>query len=132
MALSGLEDFKRIKCLFVVSARCHLLVAKTASTLCANQFLKLSNAMLAKLKGNISFESFMDLNNAPLSESSNLFSEEAFKKAIEKSSRVLHHETIRKAVSQEKPAKKFTILLQFSQFFRQSQQPLEVFWSPAF
>ena len=33
MALRGSEDSKMLKCLFVAGARCHVLVAKTASTL---------------------------------------------------------------------------------------------------
>ena len=48
----------------------------------------------------------MDLRNAPLSGPSELFPKEAFGRAIEKSSRVLHDKAIRKAVSQDKLAKK--------------------------
>ena len=56
----------------------------------------------------MSFESFKDLSIALLSGSSKLFPKEALEKAVECSNHVLHDETIRKAVTMEKPPKKAT------------------------
>ena len=81
-------------------------MAKTASTLWANLVLKRRDAVLAKVKDSISFESFMDLRNARLSNSTELFPSNVLEKGVEKSSRALHDETIRKAVPQEKPQHK--------------------------
>ena len=74
-----------------------------------------SDAVLTSVRDNISFELFMDLRNILLTGSSELFPKEAVEKAIEKSSQVLHDEAIRKAVSQDKLAKKFMKQLKFSQ-----------------
>ena len=120
MVLNSSEDLGMVNHQFVAGAKCQPLVAKMASILWANRILKCWSAMLTKAKDNIAFESFMDLRNTPLSDSSELFHKETAKRAIEKSSRVLHSEVIRKAVSQDKPAKKFTKRLQFS---RQPQSP---------
>ena len=59
----------------------------------------------------------MDLRNASLSGSSELFP----KDAVEKSSWVLHDETIYKAIALKKPAKKSTKKLQFSKLAWQSK-----------
>ena len=81
-------------------------MAKTASTVWANVVLKRRNAVLARVKDSISFESFMDLRNSKLSSLAELFPAEAVEQAVERSSRVLHDEAIRKAVSANKPARK--------------------------
>ena len=57
----------------------------------------------------------MDLWNLPLSRSSELFPSETVEKVMEKSSRDLQDEAIRKAVSTEKPARKSTKNLHFCQ-----------------
>ena len=98
--------FKR---LCVAVARCQLLVAKTASIVWVNVVLKRRDAVRTKVKD--SFLSFMDLRNSPLSGSSEFFSAEA----IEKLSLVLHYETIRKAVTVGKLAKRSSKKLNFSQ-----------------
>ena len=87
-----------LKRLFVAGARCQLLVANMASIVWANLILKMRDAVLTKVKDSIPFEFFVDLRNFPLSGSTELFPREAVKKAIEKSSRVLYNEAIRKAV----------------------------------
>ena len=63
----------------------------------------------------------MDLPNPPLSGFMALFPKDAVEWAIEKSSRVPHDETIWKAVFLDKPAKKSTKRLRFSQSSRQQQ-----------
>ena len=83
-----------------------MLVAKTASTLWANVILKRRDAAQAKVKDSVSFESFMDLRNAKLSSGSDLFLATVLEKAVEKSSRVLIDEAIRKAISRDKLASK--------------------------
>ena len=83
MAVYGLEDPCRLKCLFVAGVYCQLLVAKTALPIWANLLLKHQDAVLGKIKDDISFESFMDLQNFLLSGSVKLF----LKEAIEKFSR---------------------------------------------
>ena len=88
-----------LKWLFVASAMCQLLVAKTASTLWGNLVLKWLDAVLTKVKNSVSLESFMDLHNSPLLGSSELFPREAVEKAIKKSFRVLHDEAINKAMT---------------------------------
>ena len=62
--------------------------------------------VLAKVNHSISFESFMDLQNAKLSSGSNLLLASVFEKVVEKYSKVLHDEALRKAVSCDKPALK--------------------------
>ena len=74
----------------------------------ANRILKCQDAVLTKVKDNISFVSFMDLHNSPLSRATELFSKDAVERAVEKSSRGLHGKAIQKAVSLNKPAKKST------------------------
>ena len=62
--------------------------------------------MLAKVKDSVSFESFMDLRNAKLSSGTELFPVDVLEKAVERSSKVLHDETISKSVIQENPQSK--------------------------
>ena len=62
--------------------------------------------VLAKVNHSISFESFVDLQNAKLSSGSNLLLASVFEKVVEKYSKVLHDEALRKAVSCYKPALK--------------------------
>ena len=81
MALSSCSDSHKVKHLFVAGARCQLLVAKTASTMWGNLILKRCDAVLVKVKDNIS-DSFMDLCNSPLSCSSELSSKAVVEKAI--------------------------------------------------
>ena len=121
MDLSGLEDSHRIHYLFVAGVCCQIQVAETASTFWDNFLLKHHDAILGKIKDDISFESFMDLRNSLFSGSAELFPKETVEKAIEKSSHILHDMAIRKAMSQNRPAKKHAKQLQFSQFSRQSQ-----------
>ena len=68
------------------SARCQLLVAKTASTLWANLILKRRDTVLAKVKDSMSFESFVDLRNSEISTGEELFPSEVLDKAIKESS----------------------------------------------
>ena len=89
---------------------------KLASTLWGNLVLQRRDAVLAKLQDLISFESFVDLCNARLSE---LFPAEFLERAVEKSSRVLHDEVIRKAVLADKPQLKSAKKLHFLQPSRQ-------------
>ena len=98
MALSSSEDLKKIRRLFITGAHSQLFVAKTATTSGQTCYSNIA------CRDNIS-ESLMDLQNSSLW-SSELFPKEAVEKAVEKSSRVLHDEAIRKAVSHEKRAKK--------------------------
>ena len=63
----------------------------------------------------------MDLRNLPLSGSMELFSKKTVEKTIKKFSLVVHNEAIRKAVSGEKPARKATKRLHFSQSSRPQQ-----------
>ena len=65
MALRGSEDTKMLMRLFVADACCQLLVANTVSTLWMNLILKCQDAVLTKVKDNISFESFMDFLGFP-------------------------------------------------------------------
>ena len=51
----------KVQCLFVTGTRMHLLVTKTALMICANSMLKQCDAVLGKVKDNISSDSFMDL-----------------------------------------------------------------------
>ena len=59
--------------------------------------LKCRDAVLAKVKDSMSSESFMGLRNAKVSAGTKLFPAEVLDKAVEKSSKVLHDEAIRKA-----------------------------------
>ena len=65
----------------------------------------------------------MDLRNSKLSGSAELFPADILERTVEKSSRVLHDEAIGKAVTVDKPARKLTKKLQFSQSSHQQQQP---------
>ena len=90
---------------FVAGAQCQLLMAKTESTMWANLILKRHDAVLVKVKDNIS-ESFTDLRNSPLSGSSELFHKDAVEKAIVKAGCDLHDEAIRRVVTVEQLSKK--------------------------
>ena len=95
----------------------------------ANVVLKWWDAVLVKVKDSMSFESFMDLRNAKISLGKELFLADVLNKAIENSSKVLHDEAIRKAVSRDKLAfrgKK----LHFSTAPRQQQQSKKPVGSP--
>ena len=70
--------------------------------------------MLGKLKDNMSFDSFMELLTTPFSSLSDLFLHNSLNKVLKKSSCVLHDEAIQKAVSFEKPSKKWPKKIQFS------------------
>ena len=121
LALKSSSNACLVCCLSLAGTRCQLLVVKTALTLWANFVLKRYNAVLAKVKASLSFESFMDLHNARLSNFTELFPTDIFEKAVERSSKVLHDEAIRKAVAQEKPRHKAK-KLHFSQLSHQQQQ----------
>ena len=58
--------------------------------------LKRRDAVLGKLKDNMTSESFIDLCDAPLSGSAELFLWKALQKAVEKSCHALHDEAIRR------------------------------------
>ena len=73
LSLKSADDARLVRCLSLASARCQLLVAKTASTLWANVILKHRDAVLAKVKDSMSFESYMDLRNAKISSGEELF-----------------------------------------------------------
>ena len=81
-----------------------MLAAKTALTLWANVILKPRDVVLAKIKDSMSFESFMDLRNSKISTGKELFPTDILDKAIEKSSKVLRDEAIRKDVTRDKPS----------------------------
>ena len=102
LSLRSTNDSRLVCCLSQAGARCHLLVAKTTSTLWGNVILKCRDAVLAKVKNSMSFESRMDLRNAKLLSVSDLFPAEVPDKAVEKSSKVLRDEAIWKAVSRDK------------------------------
>ena len=104
LALKSTDDARLVHRWLLAGARCHLLVAKMASTLWANVILKQRDAVLAKVKDSVSFESFMDFRNSKISMGEELFPTDVLVKAIEKSSKVLHDEAIRKAVTRNKPS----------------------------
>ena len=122
LAFQSSSDARFVCRLSLVGTRCQLLMAKTASTLWANLVLKRHDTVLAKVKDSISFESFMDLHNARLSNSTELFPADILEKAVERSSKVLHNEAIRKAEVQEKPQHK-GMKLHFLQQSRQQPPP---------
>ena len=102
LALKSSSDARLVHRLSLAGGRCQLLVAKIASALWINLVLKQRDAVMGKVKDSISFESFMDLRNARLCNLTELFPSEILEKAVVKSSRVLHDEVIRNAVSQDK------------------------------
>ena len=104
LALKSTDDGRLVCRLSLAGARCQLLVAKTASTLWADIILKRRDSVLAKVTGSLSFESFMNLRNSKISTGEKLFPTDVLDKAIEKSSKVLHDEAIRKAVTRDKPS----------------------------
>ena len=118
LALKSTTDSLLVCHLSLAGTICQLLVAKTASTLWANIVLKRRDTVLAKVKDSFSFESFMDLQNAKLSSGAELFPANVLKKAVERSSKVLHDEAIRIAVAQDKPLSKGK-KLHFSKSLRQ-------------
>ena len=118
LALLDSLEAKKLKHLFVVGARCQLLVVKMSSTKWANLLLKRGDR---ETEDDIPFKSSIDLCNAPLSGSSGPFLREALEKAVEKSSRVLHDKAIKKSMTQEKPSKKPAKEIQFSQLAHQTQ-----------
>ena len=115
------SDTAKVKNLFMADSRCQLLVAKTAFTIWANTLLRCCDAVVGEAKDNISFESFMYLCNALLFVSTELFPRGAMRRIAEKSSLVLHDETIRKAFSVDKPQKNSVKRLQFTQSVRRRQ-----------
>ena len=121
LALKNRSDTVRVKCLFFEGAQCQLLVVKTVSTVWANLLLKCHDAVLGKLKDNMSFESFMDLCSVLESGSAELFPQEALERALEKSSCVFHDEAIREVVTIDKLLRKPTKRLQFSHAACQAQ-----------
>ena len=68
----------------MADAWCQLMVAKTAFTIWVNALLKCYDAVLGKMKDNISFDLFIELHSAPLSDSAELFSLGALERAAEK------------------------------------------------
>ena len=80
-SLCDTSEKAKVQHLLVVSARMQLLVAKTASTIWANSTLKWCDAMLGKVKDNISFELFIELCNGLLSGSTELFPQGALQRA---------------------------------------------------
>ena len=115
LSLKSTDDARVVRRLSLAGARCHLLVAKTSSTLWANMALKRRDAVLAKVT--LSFKSFMELRNAKISLGTELSPAGVLDKTIEKSSKVLHVEAIQKAVSRDKPASRGKTL-HFSSFPR--------------
>ena len=83
--LIGSSEAKKLEHLFVDGAHCKFLVFKTALTMWASLLLKCCDAVLGKLKDNMSFDSFMELLNACLSGCSELFPRRSLGKAVEKS-----------------------------------------------
>ena len=109
------SDMAKVRLLFVEGARCQLRVAKTVSTICVNALLKRCDAILGKVKNNISYESFMELCNTSFLDSTELFLQDTLERAIEKLSCVFHDEEIWKIVSIDKGQKKSAKKLQFTQ-----------------
>ena len=66
--------------------------------------LKSRDAVLAKVKDPMSFESYKDRWNSKVSSGEELFPAEVLEKAVEKSSKVLHDEAIRKAGTCNRPS----------------------------
>ena len=119
MALNSSEDSRMVNCLFVAGSWCQLLVGEMALTLWANLILKRRDAVLTKVKDNIS-ESFMALGM--------LICLVRWICSLRKLSRgplrsPAGSSTMRPSgkVSQDKPAKKLTKCLQFSLSSRQPQ-----------
>ena len=104
LGLKSIDDARLVYWLSLAGARCQLLVTKMALTLWANVILKCRDAVLTKVKYAVSFESFMDLRNSTISMGEELFLTDVLDKAIEKSSKVLHAEAIKKAVTRDKPS----------------------------
>ena len=104
LALKPTDDARLVRRLLLAGARCQLLVAKTTSTLWANLMLKRRDVVLAKVKDAVSFESFMHLRSSKIWTGEELSLMDILDKAIEKSSKVLHDEAIRKAVTCNKPS----------------------------
>ena len=104
LALKSTDSSWFVRRLSLARARCQLLVAKMATTLWANIILKRRDAVLAKVKDSMSFESFMDLQNSSVSTGNELFPHDVLQQAMEKASKVLHDEAIRKVVTQDKPS----------------------------
>ena len=102
LALKFTNDGRLVRCLTLAGTRCQLLIAKTASTLWANIILKMKDMVVAKVKDSVSFESFVDLRNYKISTGDELFPTDVLNLAIEKVSKVLHDEAIRKAVTRDK------------------------------
>ena len=89
LALMDTSKRAKVKRPFVAGARIRLLVVKTAPIIWANALLKSCDAILGKVKDNLSFESYIELGNAPISCLTELFSWSASERAAEKSSQVL-------------------------------------------
>ena len=104
LALKSTNDGRLVRRLSLAGARCQLLVAKTASTLWANISLRAGMWSWLRSRTLMSFESFMDLRNSTISLGDTLFPVGVPKLAIEKASKVLHDETIRKTLTCAKPA----------------------------
>ena len=79
LALQSTKDSHLVRFLSLADARCHLLVAKTASTLWAKLVLKRRDTVLAHVKDSISFESFLYLRNAKLSSGTEFFPADVLK-----------------------------------------------------
>ena len=92
LALQSSSDSR----LCLAGGRCQLLVAKTTSFLWANIILQQFGAVMVKMKKTVCFESFMDLRNVWLS-FTDLFPADVLEIPVERSSKVLHNEAIRKA-----------------------------------
>ena len=101
------EDF------FVTGDRMQLLLVETTSTIWANSVLKYRDALMGKVKDDVSLESFMEVHNALLSCLTELFLPGVLERAAEKSSWVLHDEAIMEAVTMEKKQQKPSKKLQF-------------------
>ena len=104
LSLKSTDDTRLLRRFSMATARCQLLVVKTASTLWANVILKRRDAVLAKVKDAMSFESYNDLRNSKILSGEELFPADVLEKAIEKSLTVLHDEATRKVFTRDKPS----------------------------
>ena len=120
-----------IKIFFRNDLHCQLLVAKTTFNVWADLILRHRDAVLAKIKDNISFKYFMDLCNSPLSGSSEHISKDTVEKAVVKATHVLRDEAVRKAVTQDKPTKEPQKCLQFLQSMKQAQSSKQSGYQPS-
>ena len=84
-------------------AKCYLFfVAGTRTSIWINLVLKLRNAVLGKVRVNMTYETVVKLRIVPVFGSTDLLTSEMVGKAREKLSRTVHDQAIRKAVAFER------------------------------